>query len=357
MTYLVTGGCGFLGSNIARYLLEQNHRVIVFDNLSRIGSKDNLAFLKSLNKDLLFYEGNISVYEAIESVVKEHRPEVVFHFAAQVAMTTSIERPLDDFKTNALGAVHVLESVRLHVPKSIVCFSSTNKVYGDMIERTYDETPTRYRLVGDKQAFDETTPLNFQSPYGCSKGSADQYMLDYHRIYGLKTIVFRHSSIYGGRQYATKDQGWVGWFIDQAIRIQQGTLNAIEISGNGKQVRDLLFGDDLTACYMAAIKHIDTTAGQVYNIGGGYENSLSILELFQALEKMLHIQITIKQKPFRQSDQLIFIADNTKALNDFKWTPKVAKGIGLDKMLRWVTEIITKEESDFCAVVNSDSDL
>lgn len=343
MTYLVTGGCGFLGSNVAAYLLQQNHPVVVFDNLSRVGSRENLEYLKSLKGDLVVYEQNISDFEAISEVVKKHTPEVVFHFAAQVAMTTSIERPLDDFKTNALGTMNLLESLRLYTPGSIVCFSSTNKVYGDMLDQVYLETKTRYQLEGDVQAFDESTKLNFQSPYGCSKGSADQYMLDFHRIYGLKTVVFRHSSIYGGRQYATKDQGWLGWFIEQAIRFKKGQIESIDISGNGKQVRDLLYGDDLIQCYMAAIKHIDVTAGQVYNIGGGYDNSLSILELFELLEKKLDVKLTIHQKPFRQSDQLIFIADNSKAQKDFKWQPKVSKEEGITQMMSWVESVLENQ--------------
>lgn len=341
MIYLVTGGCGLLGSNISAYLLNLNHRVIIFDNLSRIGSKLNLEYLVSLKKDLVFYEASISEYMAIERVIKDHNPDVVFHFAAQVAMTTSIEQPYEDFKTNALGTVNLLESIRVHSPNSIVCFSSTNKVYGDIREKEYIETATRYKLFGESQAFDETIPLSFQSPYGCSKGSADQYMVDYHRTYGTKTIVFRHSSIYGIRQYATKDQGWVGWFIDQAIRFQRGEITSIEISGSGKQVRDLLNVEDLISCYISAIRNIETTAGQVYNIGGGYVNSFSILELFHELENLLNIKINLEHKNSRASDQLIFIADNAKAMKDFGWSPKITKNSGIEEMLRWVMRSTT----------------
>jgi len=339
MKYLVTGGCGFLGSNIAGYLLESGHQVIVYDNLSRHGSKENLEYLESLSGNLVIYIHDIQDYSSIEKVIKVHQPNVVFHFAAQVAMTTSISDPLGDFKTNALGTVNLLESVRLHCPDAIVCFSSTNKVYGDLLNFDYKEGETRYLIEGEINSFDENTKLDFQSPYGCSKGSADQYMLDYNRIYGIRTIVFRHSSIYGGRQFATKDQGWIGWFIKQALLFKSKKTDFIEISGNGKQVRDVLYSIDLINCYMKAIDRIDTTSGNVYNIGGGFDNSLSILELFHYLECKLEIIINRKTNEFRKSDQKIFIADISKAKRDFNWEPKISKEVGLDKMIAWVNSV------------------
>jgi CDP-paratose 2-epimerase len=343
MKYLITGGCGFLGSNIAEYLLKKGYQVIIYDNLSREGSTENLEYLESLSRNLSIYIQDIQDYSALERVIKVNQPNVVFHFAAQVAMTKSISDPLADFKTNALGTINLLELIRIHCPDTIVCFSSTNKVYGDLKDLDYSEDLSRYQINGKIKSFDENTKLDFHSPYGCSKGSADQYMLDYNRIFGLKTIVFRHSSIYGGRQFATIDQGWVGWFIKQALRVTINEIDAIEISGNGKQVRDVLYSTDLIDCYMKAIEKINVTSGNVYNIGGGYDNSLSILELFHFLECKLNIKINKKINPFRKSDQKIFIADISKAKKDFNWEPNISKEVGLNNMIDWEISIRKKK--------------
>lgn len=340
MKYLINGGCGFLGSNMAEYYLEKGDEVIVFDNLYRFGSEKNLEWLNSLNGKFKFIKGDIrNIYE-IEKVIQEEKPDVIFHFAGQVAMTTSIENPYFDFEVNTKGVINVLESVRKYSPESIICFSSTNKVYGDFEYVNFIEKDLRYIPEGFENGFDETTHLDFHSPYGCSKGAADQYMLDYARIFGLKTIVFRHSSIFGGRQFATKDQGWVGWFCQKAYEIK----NKIEteqftISGTGKQVRDILFSSDLMECYRLAIENIETTKGQVYNVGGGMENSYSLLELFKELENELNIKMDYKELPWRESDQRVFVADISKAERDFGWKPKVSKKDGLLSMYRWVERI------------------
>ena len=244
MKYLITGGCGFLGSNIAAEVLKRGEELAVFDNLSRFGAAQNLAWL-SAQGEFLFQYGDIRDPFAVARLVKEFRPDIIFHLAGQVAMTTSIANPRLDFEINALGTLNVLEAVRGHCPECGILYSSTNKVFGDLEYLEYEETPTRYVVPSHPNGFDESTLLDFHSPYGCSKGAADQYFLDYHRIFGLKTVVFRHSSMYGGRQFSTYDQGWVGWFCQKAVEIKQGKLKeSFTISGNGKHVRDLLFSID-----------------------------------------------------------------------------------------------------------------
>ena len=340
MKYLINGGCGFLGSNMAASKLKEGHEVIVFDNLFRFGTEDNLKWLSGLCKNFQFIKGDIrNIYE-IENVIQKHKPDVIFHFAGQVAMTTSIENPYLDFEINVKGSINVLESVRKYSPDTIICFSSTNKVYGDLEYVEYKETDTRYIAEKYPKGFSELIPLDFRSPYGCSKGSADQYMLDYARIFNLKTIVFRHSSIFGGRQFSTIDQGWIGWFCQKAYEIKKGNAKEpFTISGTGKQVRDVLYGEDLINCYNLAIKNIDITKGKAYNIGGGIGNSFSLLELFNLLEKKLDIKMNFSMLPWRESDQKVFVADITKAKNDFDWAPKVDKEDGIDRMYSWITKI------------------
>jgi CDP-paratose 2-epimerase len=340
MKYLITGGCGFLGSNIAEFYISKGENVIAFDNLYRHGSEKNLEWLHSLNGKFHFIKGDIRDIDVIEKVIKEEKPDVIFHFAGQVAMTTSIENPYLDFKTNVLGTLNILESVRVYSPESVICFSSTNKVYGDLEDLIYKEENTRYIVPDFPNGFNEELKLNFHSPYGCSKGSADQYMLDYARIFGLKTIVFRHSSIFGGRQFATEDQGWIGWFCQKAYEIKyKKRLSSFSISGSGKQVRDILFSDDLINCYDSAIKNIEITKGNVYNIGGGMKNSYSLIELFKELEQYLNIKIEYNILPWRQSDQKVYISDTSKAKKDFGWEPTISKNIGLIKMYEWIKKI------------------
>ncbi|WP_179415485.1 NAD-dependent epimerase/dehydratase family protein [Mucilaginibacter sp. E4BP6] len=336
MRYLITGGCGFLGSNLAAEVLRNGDELFVFDNLYRTGTENNLTWLKSLGK-FKFYHSDIRSYNDVENVILDSKPDVVFHLAGQVAMTTSLDNPRLDFEINVIGGNNVLEAVRKFAPNAIVTYSSTNKVYGDLEWVEYLETKSRFIAKGYEQGFDENVPLNFQSPYGCSKGATDQYMLDYNKMFGLKTIVFRHSSIFGGRQYATADQGWIGWFVKQAIDIKKGLLKEpFTISGTGKQVRDVLFADDLINCYFSAIRNIDSTQGKAFNIGGGYNNSLSLLELFGELENSLDIKMDFTRLPVRQSDQKVYIADITKANEIFSWAPLISKATGLQRMINWV---------------------
>jgi CDP-paratose 2-epimerase len=335
MKVLITGGCGFLGCNIARKVLETGDDLFIFDNLSRFGSEKNLEWLKGQG-NFTFFHRDIRDKNSVSDVIKEVRPDVIFHLAGQVAMTTSISNPRLDFEINALGSFNVLESVKDYSPDSTVVYSSTNKVYGDLEWVDYDETDKRYIARDFPEGFSETTHLDFHSPYGCSKGCADQYMLDFYRIFGLNTVVFRHSSMFGGRQFSTIDQGWIGWFCQKAVETQQGTLKEpFTISGNGKQVRDVLYADDMVDLYLGVIKNIDRTKGQVFNIGGGIRNSLSLLELFDILEARLDIKLTYDIIPARMSDQKIFVADIRKIKKFIGWEPKTDKIHGIDKMLEW----------------------
>lgn len=336
MKLLINGGCGFLGSNLASYGMENGYDVTVFDNLSRVGADRNLEWLKNKG-DFTFIHGDIRNKNDVENVIKNGQFDFIFHLAGQVTMTKSILDPYKDFETNSLGTINVLDSVRRYSSHTGIIYSSTNKVYGDLEQYSYDETPTRYICREFTQGFDESIPLDFRSPYGCSKGCADQYMLDYSRMYGLKTIVFRHSSMYGGRQFATYDQGWVGWFVKMAIeQYNDSSVEPFTISGNGKQVRDLLQARDMIDLYYSAIQNIDDIFGEAYNIGGTMEQSLSLLELFDILEDILGIKLSYKEIAPRQSDQKVFVADISKIKSAIGWEPHVSAIEGITDMIEWV---------------------
>jgi len=336
MKYLITGGCGFLGSNLALEVLSKDEELYIFDNLYRGSSYKNLEWLKHKGK-FKFIHADIRNLNDVENAIKSIKPDVIFHLAGQVAMTTSLENPRMDFEVNTVGSLNILESVREYSPDSIIIYSSTNKVYGDLNYLKYQENETRYIAVDYPNGFDENLKLDFHSPYGCSKGAADQYMLDYARIFGLKTVVFRHSSMYGGRQFATYDQGWIGWFCQKAIEVKRGILKKpIIISGNGKQVRDILYVTDIVDLYFKTIGKIEKIKGQAFNIGGGIENSLSLIELFDILEKELDIKVNYKKLPCRKSDQKIFVSNNSKANEKIRWRPEVDKKEGIRNMLKWI---------------------
>jgi len=336
MKYLITGGCGFLGSNIASEILKQGDELVIFDSLYRFGSYQNLEWLKTQGK-FEFIHGDIRNTNDVERTIKSHKPDVIYHLAGQVAMTTSIADPRMDMEVNVGGSFNLLNAVRLYSTDSAIIYSSTNKVYGDLEQFTYEETDTRYNCIEKPNGFDEEVNLDFHSPYGTSKGSADQYMLDFARIYGLKTVVFRHSSMFGGRQFATYDQGWIGWFTQQAINIKNGVQKEpFTISGNGKQVRDIAYASDMIDLYLKASTKIESIKGQAFNVGGGMDNSSSLLEFFSFLENELDIKMEYKQLPVRESDQRVFVADLTKAKELIGWEPKVSKDEGIKKMIEWI---------------------
>lgn len=336
MKYLITGGCGFVGSNLALEVLRRDEELIILDNLFRTGSSSNLETLKKKGK-FKFHLSDIRNKEDVSKIIENEKPDYVFHLAGQVAMTTSIDNPILDFEVNVLGTLNVLEAIREFSPKSILLYSSTNKVYGDFADLTFYETETRYLCKEFPDGFNEQTQIDFHSPYGCSKGSADQYILDYSRIFGLKTAVFRHSSMYGGNQHPTYDQGWIGWFTLKALEIKKGVLKEpLSISGTGKQVRDVLHSDDVVELYFKTIEKISNANGQAFNIGGGRENSLSLIELFRFFEANLDISIKYKQLSWRESDQKVFIADNSKVSTLINWSPKISTNKGLIRMINWL---------------------
>ncbi len=338
MKILITGGCGFLGSNLAATLLKKNEEILLFDNLSRFGSAENLAWLKK-NGEFQFIHGDIRNGEYVENIIKAEQPKLIYHLAGQVAMTNSIDNPRNDFEINALGSFNLLEAVRQFSPDSVIIYSSTNKVYGDLEWVRYVETEKRYVAVDYLHGFPETIPLDFRSPYGNSKGCADQYMLDYFRIFGIRTVVFRHSSMYGPRQFATFDQGWIGWFCQRAVAEKKGKAETpFTISGNGKQVRDLLYADDLVELFLQAAKNIEKIKGQAFNIGGRMENSLSILELFDILEQEFKIKLNYLKIAPRVSDQKVFVANTEKITNLTGWQPRVDKLTGVKEMLTWIQD-------------------
>ena len=336
MKYLITGGCGFIGSNLASEVLKRNEELIVFDNLFRHGSAYNLTWLKTLGQFKL-YLSDIRNINDVETVIKEVKPDIIFHLAGQVAMTTSLQNPRLDFEINTMGTHNLLETVRKYSPNSIILYSSTNKVYGDLEYLTYNENETRYICNEFPNGFDESVCLDFRSPYGCSKGAADQYLLDYYRMFDVNTVVFRHSSMFGGHQYSTYDQGWIGWFCQQAIeKMRDNNKAPFTISGNGKQVRDVLHAKDVIDLYFLAAHNIEKVRGNAFNIGGGTENSLSLIELFNILEKKLNIKLDYSMLDFRKSDQKVFIADNSKIKSLINWDQNIDKDKGIDEMLKWL---------------------
>lgn len=343
MKILITGGCGFLGSNLAAEALRRGDELIVLDNLSRQGSTDNLAWLQQQG-EIHFIHADIRNSNDVATTVRQNKPDAIFHLAGQVAMTTSIANPRKDFEINALGTHNILEAVRDFSPETAILYSSTNKVYGDLTQFCYSENETRYVCNDFPDGFDEQVTLDFHSPYGCSKGCADQYMLDYARIFNLKTMVFRHSSMYGGRQFSTYDQGWIGWFCQQAIETIQDPSHSFTISGNGKQVRDVLHADDMISLYFTGLKKIDSARGNAFNIGGGIGNSLSLLELFNLLEKITGQKLNYTKLPPRESDQIVFVANHKKAQRLLGWQPNVSATDGIHRMVEWVRSLNEKNQ-------------
>lgn len=333
MRITITGGAGFIGCNSADHLLRQGHDVIVFDNLSRVGTPANLEWLRRHHSDALtFVRGDVRDEHALNEVV--HGADVVLHLASQVAVTTSVQDPREDFTINALGTFNALEATRLHAPEAVFIYASTNKVYGGMEAVGVVEEENGYAYADYERGIPETFPLDFHSPYGCSKGAGDQYTLDYARIYDLKTVVFRQSCIYGRRQFGVEDQGWVAHFVIAAVHDRP-----ITIFGDGKQVRDLLHVTDLIRAYELAIERIDEVSGQAFNIGGGPDNTLSVWSEFGPLLASLKGQpLPVTYGPWRPGDQRVFVAGIDKAAQRLGWAPAVAPAQGIADLYRWVEQ-------------------
>ena len=331
MKWVVTGGAGFIGTNVVRRLTKEGHQVIVLDNLSRRGVSENIRFLEE-NFLFDFVSGDIREIRFLMEFFKKHEDvDVVLHLAPQVAVTDSIRDPMNDFQVNAAGTLNLCEAIRQCSPGTILLNASTNKVYGNLSHLGLIERKTRYDLAHMSYGISEREPVDFYSPYGCSKGSAEQYVRDYARTYGLRTISFRQSCIYGPHQFGLEDQGWVAWFVIAAMLDRP-----ITIYGNGKQVRDLLFVDDLVTCYLRAVDHIDATAGNIYNIGGGPTNAWSLLEVMGSVEKVTGRIMKYSFGDWRPGDQRIFICDIRKAMNDFGWKPTIPVSEGVGHLIEWV---------------------
>ncbi len=334
MKALVTGGAGFIGCNLVHRLLSQGHDVVVFDNLCRQGTPDNVAWLRERHGADAFrlVQADLRDYAALLEATRGAMQ--VYHLAGQTAVTTSVTNPREDFEANALGTFNVLEAARHAANDPIFLFASTNKVYGAMEGLEVVEDATRYRYRDLPQGISETRPLDFHSPYGCSKGAADQYVRDYARIYGLRTVVLRQSCIYGPRQMGVEDQGWVAWFAIAAV-----TGQPITIYGDGKQVRDVLYIDDLLDVFEAAVERIGTSAGQVYNIGGGVGQTISVwAEFGPMLEQLLRRRIEVNYDDWRPGDQKMYVSSIVKAQRELGWSPKVGVAEGVRKLVDWILQ-------------------
>lgn len=333
MKIVITGGAGFIGTNIAAAMAQDGHEVTVFDNLSRKGTTKNAEWLTTTYPNVTVRQGDLRTDQAImDEIVAD--ADAIYHLAGQVAVTTSVTNPREDFDINALGTFNLLEAIRLYAKKNpILIYSSTNKVYGGMEEVKIEEQNGRYMYKDFPQGIAEDQLIDFHSPYGCSKGAADQYVRDYARIYGLRTVVFRQSCIYGPRQFGIEDQGWVAWFTIATLADK-----AIKIYGDGKQVRDVLYIEDLVRAFRMATEQIDKTQGQIYNIGGGIVNTMSLLELVDFLKEYHGKDIKPEFGDWRPGDQPVYISNIAKAKAEFGWEPTVSAKEGVKQLTEWVRE-------------------
>jgi len=334
---LIIGGAGFIGINSVRFFIKKNFNVIIFDNFSRKGTKTNIKLLdqdKNYYKKYKLIVGDIRNFKSISSVIKIQKPDLILHLAGQVAVTKSIENPRKDLEININGSFNILESCRIYSKKTFIIYSSTNKVYGK-INCPVKKVKNRWVFLSKKfkKGINENQPLDFNSPYGCSKGAADQYFLDYSRIYNLNTAVIRQSCIYGKNQLGLEDQGWISWFII-AFLLKKN----VSIYGDGYQVRDILYVDDLIDLYDKVFKNKNKTNGHVFNAGGGNKNSISILDLLNYLKNDKKIEIKYRFAKERQGDQKIFISDNSKLFKKIKWKPKTSYKQGLNEIFKWTSK-------------------
>lgn len=327
---LILGGAGFIGANLAHSLLcHTDAKVHIFDNLSRAGVHHNVEWLRKMAGNsgrLQVTVGDVRDARQVEKAVV-HANEI-YHFAAQVAVTTSVADPRHDFEVNLAGTFNVLEAARRSGNRPFILFTSTNKVYGELGLGTPVVSGKRY-VTSIEQGVAESQPLDFHSPYGCSKGAADQYVRDFGRIYAIPTVVFRMSCVAGPRQFGTEDQGWVAHFVYSALQEEP-----VVIYGDGRQVRDVLCVDDLVRAFEAARQNIETTRTEVYNVGGGPENSISLLELMDEIALLTGRPMECVFNNRRVGDQLVYVTDHSKIQRDTGWKPD----IGVKKTLRLLQE-------------------
>jgi CDP-paratose 2-epimerase len=330
---LVTGGAGFVGTNLAHRLLEAGEEVVVLDDLSRPGVQANADWLRATHQErLTLLTGDVrdplTVRRALRGVDR------VFHLAAQVAVTTSLDDPRHDFGVNLGGTLNVLEEVRCLPRPPALLFTSTNKVYGDLGDVAVERRADRYEPVEEavrRHGIDEDRPLRFRSPYGCSKGGADQYVLDYAATFGLRAVVLRMSCIYGPHQCGNEDQGWVAHFVKQAM-----AGAPITIYGDGMQVRDVLFVDDLLDAMAAVMARVDRFAGSAFNVGGGPASTVSLLELVDLVGSLEDCRPVVEHGHWRVGDQRWYVSDIRRLTAATGWTPRVTVHDGLARLHRWL---------------------
>jgi CDP-paratose 2-epimerase len=331
---LITGGAGFVGANLAHRLAQGGRSVIVYDNLSRPGVEQNLAWLRMTDPDHVSAEiADIQDAATLSRAVRN--ASEVFHFAAQVAVTTAIENPRKDFAVNAIGTLNLLEALRACAAPPPLVFTSTNKVYGAVDDLPIETGEARYDLPAESagRGIDEERPLDFHTPYGCSKGTADQYVLDYARSYGLSAVVFRMSCIYGPHQFGTEDQGWVAHFLLRAL-----AGKPITIYGDGRQVRDILYVEDLVDAFLLAQRQMPQLRGQAFNIGGGYDNSVSLLQLIDRIAELHGNRPQFVCRPWRQGDQRYYVSDYRRFSTATGWRPRVSAREGVALLDGWLRD-------------------
>lgn len=336
MKLLITGGCGFVGTNVA-LKINEDFEVFCLDDFSKIESNRNKELLIKNNVKVL--NGSVTSKSYVDNLIDDLKPDFILHLAAQVAMTNSIDNPLNDLKINLLGTFNLLNAVKEYSHKSRFINISTNKVYGDLSWVETEELESRYVSKKYKNGFDENIPLSFSGPYGCSKGAAEQYTLDFVKTFDLHTTSLRLSTIYGPNQYATFNQGWIGWFLQKVIENQNQKSINISVHGDGKQVRDILFVDDFVRLIEIIINNFDKVNGEAFNVGGSLHNSLSILELLEKCKNILKIEcsFSVENKPWRPADQKFYVSDIKKIKEATNWSPKIEIDYGLEKFVTWMT--------------------
>tara|TARA_B100001287_G_scaffold274058_1_gene278646 strand:+ start:428 stop:1444 length:1017 start_codon:yes stop_codon:yes gene_type:complete len=335
MKILITGGCGFVGSNLA-LKLDPEHEIHSLDNFSKSESKLNEGLLQK--RDIPVVKGSISDKEFVDDLIKDLKPDCVIHLAAQVAMTDSIEDPQNDFNINFVGTFNLINAINNFSKQTKFINISTNKVYGDLVWDELEELETRFLSIQNNDGYDENTPLSFSGPYGCSKGSAEQYVLDYKKTFDLNTTSLRLSTIYGPNQYATFNQGWIGWFLQYINENKYKEIIEVPVHGNGKQVRDILFIDDFVELIILIINNFEQVNGEVFNIGGSLKNSLSIIELLQKSKNIfeLNSEFEISEKEWRPADQRFYVSNVSKINKKLDWIPKTNLDIGLESFAGWL---------------------
>ena len=329
---LITGGAGFIGSNLADALLRDGREVVLLDNLSRPGVIRNADWLKRRHDGAVRLEvGDVTDPEVVDPLVQG--ASEIYHLAAQVAVTTSMKDPRHDLTTNLIGTFNLLDAARQRSRPPSFLFTSTNKIYGALEDVGVERSGSRYVFSDGRHGIDESAPLDFHSPYGCSKGAADQYVRDYARVFGVPTVVFRMSCIYGRRQWGTEDQGWVAHF-GRAILSGE----PITIYGDGRQVRDILWVDDLIAAMRAAMRDPEHSAGQIFNVGGGPQRAVSVRDVAERLMDVTGREVPIHMADWRAGDQRIYVSDTSRIQHRLGWAPRVGVSDGLDRLVQWLEE-------------------